>query len=78
MLQPIRETFAGNITDRKVFGLVQVDETFSAGKNMFRHAVKKVDKAQWCSLKHKTPVIGMAHTPARSNHSLFPIHRQKP
>jgi predicted RNA-binding Zn-ribbon protein involved in translation (DUF1610 family) len=40
-------------------GVIEMDETFIGGKNINRHADKKVPKSQGRSVKDKTPVVGI-------------------
>ena len=58
MNQRIRECFK-IVTQEKLDGEVELDETFVGGKNKNRHKNKKVKKCQGRSFKDKIPVMGM-------------------
>lgn len=59
MLGRIRLAFGVKDISKKIDGIVQTDETFVGGKNKNRHADKKVEESQGCSVKDKTPVMGV-------------------
>jgi len=58
LLHKIRRTFH-SIHMEKLYGEVELDETFVGGKNKNRHANKKVKNSQGRSFKDKVPVLGM-------------------
>jgi transposase-like protein len=58
MLQRIRNCF-GIENNSDLNNEVEIDETYVGGKNKNRHNNKKVEFSQGCSLKDKTPVLGM-------------------
>lgn len=58
MLHKIRGAFTEPIIE-KIFGTIEIDETFVGGKNKNRHKDKKVPQSQGRSFKDKTPVLGM-------------------
>lgn len=62
MLQRIRYAVKVKGFMKKLFGVVQCDETYVGGKNKNRHAHKRVRNAQGRSLKDKTPVFGIIET----------------
>lgn len=58
MSHKIRECF-NIVTQEKLDGEVELDETFVGGKNKNRHYNKKVKNSQGRSFKDKIPVMGM-------------------
>ena len=54
----IRAAYSQSIP-KKLYGEVELDETFVGGKNKNRHKNKKVPKSQGRCHKDKTPVLGM-------------------
>lgn len=54
----IRTAYSESIP-KKLYGEVELDETFVGGKNKYRHWDKKVPKSQGRCHKDKTPVLGM-------------------
>jgi transposase-like protein len=58
MSHKIRLGFAP-LSDDKIDGIVEADETFVGGKNKNRHKDKKVPQSQGRSFKDKTPVLGL-------------------
>lgn len=58
MLHRLRHAF-NHKPDKKLTGVLQVDESYVGGKNKNRHADKKVKNTQGRSTKDKTPVFGI-------------------
>jgi transposase-like protein len=56
MLHKIRGLLVSD--NEMMSGIIEVDETFVGGKNINRHADKKVENSQGRSFKDKTPVFG--------------------
>lgn len=63
MLQRIRQAMRER--SMKLFGEVEIDETFVGGKNKNRHAHKKVKNAQGRSLKDKAGIYGFTERGGR-------------
>lgn len=63
VLHRIRNCF--NTDSEKLFGQVELDETFVGGKNKNRHRNKKVHNSQGRSFKDKTPILGMVERGGR-------------
>ncbi|MBA3827848.1 MAG: IS1595 family transposase [Taibaiella sp.] len=59
MLHRIRAMMRIKAINRKISGLIQIDETFCGGKNKNRPWHKKVKYSQGRSFKDKTPVLGL-------------------
>ncbi|MCG3166644.1 MAG: IS1595 family transposase ISNwi1 [Bacteroidia bacterium] len=58
VLGRLRNSFKSK-TKVKFTGVTQADESFVGGKNINRHANKKIENAQGRSVKDKTPVFGL-------------------
>lgn len=60
MLQRLREAL-GNEPEEQLEGIVEIDESFVAGKAKFKHKNKRPKYNPGCGCTDKTPVLGMLH-----------------